>query len=419
MTNDLNQNKIQMLHTARIFIFNFGIIIFTSCNSQGVKFSKDDQNDKQIKKIVLNSKDIKEEFDIAHIIDDFYYVHLALVDNNLIGQVDKVLRHDDRIYVMDRVKSKGVFCFDISGQYLFRVGTLGGGPGEYKEIKDMVLDTMKNEIGILSRNKLSWYRIQNGSYTGSLTKFKKFIIDRVAMLDSTTLIGYANNQCGSKNYCANFYLLTKDGNIKDQFLPIQDFEKDLYIEYENPFSGGTYSNSYTHLFNDTIYIINNENKFVADYVVDFGDMAIKDRTQLPSKTKEIGSWIDKSIINNEVVGFEFYYQNKEIINFMFRKGKSLISAFYFKNTNELIAAHSFKSTDILFTENIVGVFNNQLISVLDGSQLIGLQESLIKANEKDKNEVKKIIGQQHYDYIMSLDAMANPTIVFATLKENL
>jgi hypothetical protein len=293
---------------------------------------------------------------------------------------------------------------------LFNVGKLGGGVGEYRDLEDIVVDQKAEELGILSRSGIQWYNINNGTYSGNITKFKNILLERISHLDSNSFIGYANNQCGSKNDCFNFYRITKDGEVLSSYLPIDKNEKNLFIAYENPFSGDVRTKSLTHLFNDTIYNVTNDGELYGKYHINFGDMALENRSLLPRKTKDLSKWMSESDKKGLVAGLEFFAENDSIMVFNFLKGSKFMTTFLSKHSGKSITTKDINSPGTLLGGIIKGVYNNHFISSFSGEVLMQLQAAF-EAHE-DKGEIKEIYSKALYDYIMSLEGSANPTLVF-------
>ena len=64
---------------------------------------------------------------------------IALDDGNpdaLFKGIDKVLYADGRFYILDYMGTSSVFVFDEKGKFLFKVGDVGQGPGEYYKVTD-------------------------------------------------------------------------------------------------------------------------------------------------------------------------------------------------------------------------------------------------------------------------------------------
>lgn len=400
----------------KIVLTNYLLIVFfTSCSSQEVKKNTSAKvNIDGIKSILINSDDILEEYDPLEIISQIDYVHLESTGENLIGQVDKVIIFDDKIFVLDRTKAKSVFCFGLDGTYLFKVGEFGRGPGEYRELEDIVIDRTALEIGLLGRSEILWYSIKKGHFTGSSTKLKKILIERVSYIDSTTLIGHANNQCASRKDCYNFYTFNKEGEVLTQYLPIEKSRKDVFIEYDNPFSGDVITESITNLYNDTIYGISSKGNLFGKYRLNFGDMALKDRSLLPKKTKDLGRWMSLSEEKGLVSGIQFFSETDSIIVFNFALGKELPTTIFSKRTGKSVTAKNLSSLGKVVGGITIGVYNQQFISSISGEILMAIQVAL--ETHENKDEIKKSLSEDLYDHITTIQGTANPTLVFTRYK---
>jgi len=71
------------------------------------------------------------------------YVTLETTDECLIGNADKVLISNNRIYVADFHKTMTLFIFDLNGKFISKIAKRGQGPGEYISFNDF--DIYHNE----------------------------------------------------------------------------------------------------------------------------------------------------------------------------------------------------------------------------------------------------------------------------------
>lgn len=101
------------------------------------------------------------------------YKHLTVVDTTLIiplsedvnrdliiGQLDKIVVSDSLIYIADTYM-KRLLVYDMQGNVIGKVGTMGGGPGEYTSLSDFCVgsngeiylyDSAKNKMLIYDRD---------------------------------------------------------------------------------------------------------------------------------------------------------------------------------------------------------------------------------------------------------------------------
>lgn len=83
-------------------------------------------------------------------IENVSYIQLETEENSLIGIITNIYVSTDRIYVLDAIKTKSLFIFDISGKFINRICRLGNGPGEYRYLMDFVVNEEQDEIILLA-----------------------------------------------------------------------------------------------------------------------------------------------------------------------------------------------------------------------------------------------------------------------------
>lgn len=77
-------------------------------------------------------------------IKDLEYIPLETTDACLLGDIHKVIYKNDKFYILDRKRNRGVYIFDKDGRYLSSIQKQGEGPGEYIELMDMDVDEGEN-----------------------------------------------------------------------------------------------------------------------------------------------------------------------------------------------------------------------------------------------------------------------------------
>ena len=96
-----------------------------------------------MKVIGVNSKTIKDKYDISEIIDTFYRVPLETSPETLIGEVSQVFVVQENIIVVDQGKSKSILSFDMNGnqQSIVDLDQKNGMP-----LKLQTIQTLKGEM---------------------------------------------------------------------------------------------------------------------------------------------------------------------------------------------------------------------------------------------------------------------------------
>ena len=109
-------------------------------------------NDSCFHIISMNPDDIPsglQFFNLSEIADTVEYIPLQTSTEAMVGEVEKMIVHKEKIYIWDQL-SESVFCFDTSGNYLFRISAHGQGPGEYLRTQDFALNLENDHICIFS-----------------------------------------------------------------------------------------------------------------------------------------------------------------------------------------------------------------------------------------------------------------------------
>lgn len=143
-------------------LFFLSLILFFSCSNkdgEGMKYTYS----KPSIEIELDTTELihfnileKSITNIFENIDSIRTIPLETTDEALIGQVSMICIVNDTLFVADYHKAKSIFVFDLQGRYLHKIHHTGEGPGEYKNINMVQIDS--NGITIL--DWLSWKLIK-------------------------------------------------------------------------------------------------------------------------------------------------------------------------------------------------------------------------------------------------------------------
>ncbi len=75
----------------------------------------------------------------------------ADVDEALFGEINKLIRHNNRLYLADYRKTMSVFVYDTSGAYINTISAYGQGPAEYYQLTDIFVDPIDHTLNLVSR----------------------------------------------------------------------------------------------------------------------------------------------------------------------------------------------------------------------------------------------------------------------------
>jgi len=239
-----------------ISLFSLSIVI--SC--------KQEKKKRQDNPIIINVKDTSEDVKIKNIIKDFYFVKLDQNTESFVSNIDKFFELDDNFVVFDNTLSK-IIIFSKSGNFIRKIGAIGTGPGEYKDLGDMTIDYNNNLIQTISFDKMNIlnYKI-NGEFSHSFKP--KFPLYKFSSLRSGHLghyIGY---------YSDDFYNLVitdKNNNISYEGFKFPREQKEDLMK--STFTGHitTYNDSflYTAATSPVIYEISKKGIINKKYSIKF------------------------------------------------------------------------------------------------------------------------------------------------------
>lgn len=69
----------------------------------------------------------------------------------LFGDIDRIVRYKDRIYLMDANKTRTVYIYDLSGKYINKISKYGQGPDEYLQLADLYIDPADASLNVVTR----------------------------------------------------------------------------------------------------------------------------------------------------------------------------------------------------------------------------------------------------------------------------
>lgn len=228
------------------------IILFTtSCkydnykNANGPKFEIDIRSAIQKK-----NKDIK----LTEIGESIRYIPLETIENKILRRIQKVLLHQDYIFVTDR---QSVFQFSEDGRFIRQVGKAGKGPGEHSNRISFTLNPARSEVLIFSSgtNQLNFYDINSGKFKHSKDLgFDSFDIEMISD-ENLAFLTYELRAGFSLNSLVEIFIVNSMGEIVDS---IMNYDRKNYKGNSAGFPiHYNYNNTINYIYNyrDTVYQI--------------------------------------------------------------------------------------------------------------------------------------------------------------------
>ena len=349
-----------MLNYLKLIAFILFIpLLLLNCNSSN---SDKDKSSASTIEILTVNLDEKQELSDKNHLDSLKLIRLETNKECLIGSIDKIEIIEDRIYILDKFKSRSLFCFNLKGQFQFKIHRQGRGPGEF--ILPEEFTESKNQISINDNfRKLKINYDINGNYIDETEMIVS--IRNVIQLDSgVALVKPDRSYLNSEN---DYNLLVTDtnlGRVLNRYIPgVTRGESVFSVNKAFARHGDHYL--FTYGFNDTIYtFVNNSLKPL--YVVDFG------KNKIPHKlAKSEGDEIEEAFFNsgqNYIGWLNDISENDDYITCSYTsfsiKGENNF-ILYSKESNELYnfsQIYYYKDSFKIYPP--LSVYNNKFVSIV-------------------------------------------------------
>lgn len=386
--------------TKRILIV-FLFFTLLSCNS-----NVNNKNSFKLKTINIEAENITNEniksnkIRYANIISSksVDYIPLETTKNSLIGKIDKILLIKDRIYILDKKNSKGVFVFNKQGGFLFKIQNQGKGPGEFMKIIDFNYNESSNELEIFDiiKRKILIYNLKgefikeieaiNSHAFYPIEKNERYFYSK--FLPNKEDLKLKNNyrliKTNNKGDIINNFLSFKNEtifksriiNTYNSFYPIKDSKKLLFIES----------------YNNNIYEIDGESLNIK-YVLNFNNSNIpKDFLESNINDKYIYVATKKLAYISNIL----YDDNEEMVFWYTKKYRRVVR--YDKKKEEYKEyLNYFIKEDNIFVDPSIYITNQFGISILEVYKLLEQKTENNKLSKrinemlKDKTEISNPI----------------------------
>jgi hypothetical protein len=250
-----------------------------------------------------------------------------MTNKNLIGRIDGVKIVNTNIFILDSRKSKGVFMFDLEGNYIRRIGVVGKGPGEYPFPEDFEVDEENKEILVFNGTVRKIFRYNfEGDFLGEIPI--ELGCRSISLLNNGNIVllggDYGNEHLAEiKNKI--LYVINRKGEIVSYGPSVSKDFNNIKISIGNNILVKNNTISYNYKFSDTIYEVN-EKEVNAKYIIDFGKDKLNREKMKSLDTRAFIKEIEDVNIKANFRGEHF--QTNNYLSFRFLYGKKTRYIFY-------------------------------------------------------------------------------------------
>ncbi len=144
-------------YVALIFLVCMHILI--SCNEGNETADQAaDVIELDIRKALIQKE---QDHFVSDLTEKINYIPLETNESCLLTMIHDIFLFRDHIFISD---FKGLYQFDVSGRFVRQIGRSGKGPGEHGQMIRFTVDTIQNEILLLSSGKMNVYDLETGFY---------------------------------------------------------------------------------------------------------------------------------------------------------------------------------------------------------------------------------------------------------------
>lgn len=156
------------------------IIIFTGCKKQVCKYD-------EYKAIYPVNIDQRNNTSVFDLFDSIKIIPLETKKECLIAWGTPQI-YKNQIYILEN-RQNIILCFDLNGNFLFRIDNIGRGPSEYQALWSLSFDRFNNRLLLLETSGTVHEYTLNGYFIRKITPPKQLTaIHRIEAVNKDTLI---------------------------------------------------------------------------------------------------------------------------------------------------------------------------------------------------------------------------------------
>ena len=208
----------------------------------------------------------KDTFDIQSLFKDRYILALEETEKSRIGNIEKLVKVDSLLFVLDNRLAMRVFVFNATtGRFINSIGRTGKGPGEYVDINDFSVDSSNGTVSLMSeRHEILVY-----DYQGNFIRKKgiSFHADKMESKDGKYYFACFVEGRGS------LIVTDKDMHVTHEYLENRRGEPVVLFWFPlQKMQDGTIA--YFRYMDDTVYTLDKNDSLSIRYKVNFGEKGI-------------------------------------------------------------------------------------------------------------------------------------------------
>lgn len=354
------------------------------------------------------------QLQIDSLFSEIMVIQLETKPECLISNIEKLLIHNNRLYIQDRIGR--ILVFNMDGKFLLEVGKTGKGPGEYLKLLDFEIDK-NEEIYVLDFMKIHRFS-SNGNYLEYIPLNFLSRSDNIYSNPVEFTLGKNGNFYiwgGSVGIRGKpefdvyaFYEVSKKGKIINKYLPISyqvpsGLQKHRFPRYNDTVLVDP-------IFGSNVVYYINYNNLVPKYKIDFGEKTFN--IPIP---EGFNSHADFTLNIDQLYyhTIEGFIETKDWIYFRFLYKMYYHNVFYSKKLLRSFISKVYPYVEGRFAPDLIyGEYNGCLISFMEPFFALELIEKCNKLNLTSLSSYEKRIIQK----LERLKISDNPVVIVCSMK---
>jgi len=359
-------------------LFLIAVMFFASCK-EGLK------SDASMLKVSESNQRIEINIDVKtdilginELIDSVSFIPLETSNECLIGEIDKIIYHESKYYILDCHSAKTLFCFDSSGHFLRKIGKVGNGPGEFVEPTDFLLTS--SHIVVLDQfaHRLLFYTY-DGEFVSS-TQFQGKAHGIASLGNDSLFLVRAGDNRGTDFH--NYPILVMDIN---GYVKMKGLENPYTMNYSasgSPIQRMNGRTLYMKPMADVIYEVTTE-QIVERYFLNIKD------SPLPSNYEKLCNGDFENFMRHyrgkyNYFSGQFFETKNHVFLMVLNKDNHKISTIYNKQTGRTTSGMlGVDGVELDFPIYALFALSSPLIEV--GNRVVGYIEAHFVPNKTDEN----------------------------------
>jgi hypothetical protein len=323
-----------------------------------VDLNFDTENRQLLTNIILNEKQILLQTDTK--------------ESQFAG-IDKLVIHDDRIYILDYMNTRSLFVFDMDGKFLRRIGRRGRGPGEYPALlMDFATDNAGNVLLVDNTKRELHKYAPDGRYITSV--HLPFLVEGLVVLENSDYLVALTYPYEEKVPAPQVVVCDSLFNKKEEYFSFSQVGDKLDISPLVKVGGKIV---YHREVNDTVYIFSTlDGALTKEYAINFEGMSVpKELRHNYSKLGDESSYrylySTPLFVGNYLIGNMIDRDRTAIYCFDVESGESCLIPFVWGSVDPALP-----------TVPLAAVGDSVLVSYLDYGMFAGFKSGTEKDDER-------------------------------------